>query len=90
MPSNQMIHAWVVVTGGSGGPPRPQPKFIAMKCISANSHDMGHYNVSRQYFRSDGESFSKLSAAILDKGPTVIIVWEQDGNILGGFASHSW
>jgi hypothetical protein len=41
-------------------------------------------------FRTDGESFAKLSAAILDKGPTVIIVWEENGNIFGGFASHSW
>ena len=40
--------------------------------------------------RQDGESFAKLSAAILDKGPTVIVVWEENGNIFGGFASHSW
>lgn len=38
-----------------------------------------------------GESFSKLSAAILNKGPCLIIIWEQGSkNIIGGFVKESW
>eukprot|EP00095_Tigriopus_kingsejongensis_P010338 maker-scaffold525_size146620-snap-gene-0.13 protein:Tk10338 transcript:maker-scaffold525_size146620-snap-gene-0.13-mRNA-1 annotation:"tld domain-containing protein kiaa1609 homolog" len=40
--------------------------------------------------RIHGESFSKLSAAILKKGPTLLIVWEKNGNCFGGYASTSW
>ena len=38
-----------------------------------------------------GESFAKLSAAVLNKGPNMIILWEQGSkNILGGFVKDSW
>jgi len=31
-----------------------------------------------------------LLAAIVDKGPSVIVIKDQDGGIFGGFASESW
>lgn len=37
-----------------------------------------------------GESFSSLLGAIVDKGPSVIVVKDQQGGIFGGFASTSW
>ena len=40
--------------------------------------------------RTQGESFSKLSAAIVKKGPTLVVVWEKKGNVFGGYASDSW
>jgi len=40
--------------------------------------------------RIHGESFSGLLAAIVDKGPSVIVIKDQDGGIFGGFASESW
>ncbi len=41
--------------------------------------------------RLHGESFAKLSAAILNKGPNLIIVWEEGAkNIFGGFVKDSW
>lgn len=41
--------------------------------------------------RMHGESFAKMSSSILDKGPTFIIMWEQNsGHIFGGHASQSW
>lgn len=60
-----------------------------------------NYNLPGAEFRSkwrplfnsrvDGENFSKLSSSIMSKGPTLIVVWEEnEGNIFGGFASDSW
>ena len=40
--------------------------------------------------RSQGESFAKLTGALLNRGPTLIIVWEKSGHKFGGFASSSW
>jgi len=40
--------------------------------------------------RIHGESFSRLLGAIVDKGPSVIVIKDQDGGIFGGFASTSW
>ncbi|XP_028665995.1 MTOR-associated protein MEAK7 isoform X1 [Erpetoichthys calabaricus] len=37
-----------------------------------------------------GESFSRLSGRIIRKGPTVVVVKDQNKHIFGGFASHSW
>lgn len=37
-----------------------------------------------------GESFAKMLGLIVDKGPTVIIVKDKNGNIFGGFASENW
>ena len=43
------------------------------------------------FFRIHGESFAKLSAAILNKGPNLLILWEQGTNhIFGGFVKDSW
>jgi hypothetical protein len=64
-------------------------RWVVILNLKSNSNPDICINVSFGS-RTDGESFAKLSAAIVDKGPTVIIVWEQDGTILGGFASHSW
>lgn len=33
---------------------------------------------------------SRLLGAIVDKGPSVIVIKDQDGGIFGGFASTSW
>ena len=42
-------------------------------------------------FRIHGESFAKLSSSILNKGPSLIILWEQGSkHILGGFVKESW
>nr|XP_006014546.2 PREDICTED: TLD domain-containing protein 1-like [Latimeria chalumnae] len=37
-----------------------------------------------------GESFSQLCSKIVHKGPSILIVKDNDGHIFGGFASHSW
>lgn len=37
-----------------------------------------------------GESFSMLLGKILDKGPTVIVVADENDFVFGGFASESW
>ena len=38
-----------------------------------------------------GESFAKLSNSLLNKGPNLIILWEQGSkHILGGFSKESW
>nr|XP_039265497.1 MTOR-associated protein MEAK7-like [Styela clava] len=37
-----------------------------------------------------GESFSKLTGAIVNKGPTLIVIKDTHGHIFGGFASESW
>ena len=34
-----------------------------------------------------GESFSKLSTLILNKGPLLVIVRDQDGHVFGGYIS---
>ena len=42
-------------------------------------------------YRKHGESFAKLSAAVMNKGPNLIILWEEGSkNVLGGFAMASW
>jgi len=40
--------------------------------------------------RIHGESFSRLLGAIVDKGPSIIVIKDQDGGVFGGFASTSW
>ncbi|PNF39974.1 hypothetical protein B7P43_G15965 [Cryptotermes secundus] len=37
-----------------------------------------------------GESFAKMLGLIVDKGPTVIIIKDKNGNVFGGFASENW
>jgi hypothetical protein len=37
-----------------------------------------------------GESFAKMLGLIVDKGPTVIIVKDRNGNVFGGFASENF
>lgn len=37
-----------------------------------------------------GESFSKLTGAIINQGPTVIVVKDQEGHVFGGYASSNW
>merc|ERR1719391_378922 len=39
---------------------------------------------------TDGESFSKFAGAIMKQGPTLIVIWDEVGNIFGGFATDSW
>jgi len=40
--------------------------------------------------RRDGESFAKFSGSISNQGPTLICIKDNEGNVYGGFASHSW
>eukprot|EP00062_Callorhinchus_milii_P005142 gi/632944312/ref/XP_007887441.1/ PREDICTED: TLD domain-containing protein 1 [Callorhinchus milii] len=40
--------------------------------------------------RAHGESFSRLSGQIVQKGPSLLIIKDSDGHIFGGFASQSW
>jgi len=40
--------------------------------------------------RIHGESFSSLLGTIVDKGPSIIVIKDQNGHIFGGFASTSW
>lgn len=37
-----------------------------------------------------GESFSTMLGKIIDKGPTLIIVEDEDSHIFGGYAPQSW
>lgn len=37
-----------------------------------------------------GESFSTMLGKIIDQGPTLIIIEDEDGDIFGGYAPHSW
>jgi len=49
-------------------------------------------NLWRPLFNSDvhGESFAKFTGSIMNQGPSIIIVWDDSGNIFGGYASDSW
>ncbi|XP_026466572.1 uncharacterized protein LOC113370117 isoform X2 [Ctenocephalides felis] len=40
--------------------------------------------------RVHGNSFNTLLGRILEQGPTVLIVEDEDGHIFGGFATDSW
>ena len=40
--------------------------------------------------QSHGESFHTMTKMIMHQGPSIIIVRDTDGNMFGGFASHSW
>jgi len=40
--------------------------------------------------RKDGESFSKFAGLIINRGATVLIIRDNEGNIFGGFNSTSW
>lgn len=37
-----------------------------------------------------GESFSTMLGKIMDKGPTLIIVEDEDKHVFGGYAPQSW
>ncbi len=37
-----------------------------------------------------GENFSLLVKHIIDQGPTILVLKDNEGHIFGGFASHSW
>merc|ERR1712179_350673 len=53
-------------------------------------HEMRH--LWRPLFNTDvhGESFSKFTGCISNQGPTVIVIWDDEGNVFGGFATDSW
>ncbi|XP_023349311.1 TLD domain-containing protein 1 [Eurytemora carolleeae] len=40
--------------------------------------------------RRDGESFSKFSGLIINRGPSLIIIKDNEGNVFGGYCSSSW
>uniref|UniRef100_A0A8D2ZDT5 MTOR-associated protein MEAK7 n=1 Tax=Scophthalmus maximus TaxID=52904 RepID=A0A8D2ZDT5_SCOMX len=37
-----------------------------------------------------GESFSRMVSGLTKRGPTLLLVKDSQGNVFGGFASHSW
>jgi len=53
-------------------------------------HEMRH--LWRPLFNTDthGESFSKFTGCISNQGPTIIVVWDDNDNVFGGFATDSW
>jgi len=53
-------------------------------------HEVRH--LWRPIYNTDihGESFSKFTGCITNQGPSVIIVWDDQGNVFGGFATDSW
>ena len=59
-----------------------------------DSLDLSHCTIVSFFSRFHGESFAKMSGAMLSKaarGPTLIIVWEQgSGHIFGAFAKETW
>ena len=58
------------------------------------NHHLPHElrSIWRPLFNTDthGESFSKLLGSITGQGPSLLIVWDETGNIFGGFATDSW
>ncbi|KAL0270646.1 UNVERIFIED_CONTAM: hypothetical protein PYX00_007991 [Menopon gallinae] len=38
----------------------------------------------------NGESFSRLTGQIINKGPTIIIIKDKEGHVFGGFAPSNW
>jgi len=77
-------------------PDIPENTFTSVSLLQAvflNSHlPHEHRTVWRPLFNTDtdGESFSKFAGAILKQGPTVIIIWDEAGNIFGCFGTDSW
>jgi len=53
-------------------------------------HELRH--IWRPLFNTDvhGESFSKFTGCISSQGPTIIVVWDDQNNVFGGFATDSW
>jgi len=53
-------------------------------------HELRH--LWRPLFNTDihGESFSKFTGCISSQGPTIIVVWDEQNNVFGGFATESW
>lgn len=53
-------------------------------------HEVRH--LWRPIYNTDihGESFSKFTGCITNQGPSVIVVWDDQGNVFGGFATDSW
>jgi len=53
-------------------------------------HEMRH--IWRPLFNTDvhGESFSKFTGCIINQGPSIVVVWDDQGNVFGGFATDSW
>jgi len=53
-------------------------------------HELRH--LWRPLFNTDihGESFSKFTGCISSQGPTIIVAWDDQNNVFGGFATESW
>ena len=53
-------------------------------------HEVRH--LWRPIYNTDihGESFSKFTGCITNQGPSIIVVWDDQGNVFGGFATNSW
>jgi len=53
-------------------------------------HEVRH--LWRPIYNTDihGESFSKFTGCITNQGPSIIVVWDDQGNVFGGFATDSW
>jgi len=77
------------------------PKFSLENKTSLTIHQIIFLNINlphemrhlwRPLFNTDvhGESFSKFTGCISNQGPTVIVIWDDEGNVFGGFATDSW
>jgi len=77
------------------------PKFSLESKTSLTIHQVIFLNINlphemrhlwRPLFNTDvhGESFSKFTGCITNQGPTIIVIWDDQGNVFGGFATDSW
>jgi len=77
------------------------PKFSLENKTSLTIHQIIFLNINlphemrhlwRPLFNTDvhGESFSKFTGCISNQGPTIIVIWDDEGNVFGGFATDSW
>jgi len=77
------------------------PKFSLENETSLTIHQIIFLNINlphemrnlwRPLFNTDvhGESFSKFTGCISNQGPTIIVIWDDQDHIFGGFATDSW
>lgn len=68
--------------------------FVSVLCLMFLNFNIPHEykDAWRPVFsiRRDGESFSKFAASIMNRGATIIIIKDNEGNVYGGFSSESW
>lgn len=70
-----------------------KPILNIMQVIYLNSIIPNEFSKEWRFLFSSnilGESFSTMLGKIIDKGPTLIIVEDEDNHVFGGFAPQSW